>query len=117
MLLSPHSARLFVFTAPTDLRQSYDGLAALVRDHFGYELLEGHLFIFLNRSRSRLKALYFDGTGVCILQKRLEVGRFPALRGDLGHLELNLAELHLLLHGHQVVGRIHLKAPPVSLKA
>ena len=115
MLSVPGRTRIFAYTQPADLRKSYDGLAALVREHLERDLLEGDLFVFVNRARSRLKALYFDGTGVCILQKRLEVGRFPDLWHKSMPLRLTPAEMALLLDGHRVVGRIDLRPPDVAL--
>ena len=114
MLSVAGKTRIFAYTQPADLRKSYDGLGALVRDHLTHDLLEGDLFVFVNRTRSRLKALYFDGTGVCILQKRLEVGRFPCLWDKPMPLVLTPAEMALLLDGHHVVGRLDLKPAPIA---
>ena len=114
MLNVSGKTRIFAYTQPADLRKSYDGLGALVRDHLALELLDGDLFVFLHRARSRLKALYFDGTGVCILQKRLETGRFPDLCQRPMPLSLTLAEMTLLLEGHHLVGRVDFTPPSVS---
>ena len=115
MLSVSGKTRIFAYTQPADLRKSYDGLGALVRDQLAQDLLEGDLFVFVNRARSRLKALYFDGTGVCILQKRLEVGCFPSLWDKPMPLKLTSAEMALLLDGHHVVGRLNLTPKSVSL--
>lgn len=73
-------ATLWLCTQPTDMRRSYDGLAAMVRRHLGADPLSGHGFVFVNRRRTQLKCLYFDAGGYCVWSKRLEVGRFGVNR-------------------------------------
>ena len=72
----PSAVRIFLCTRPTDLRKSFDGLTGLVQECFGQDPLTGHLFLFLNRRRDRIKILYFDRDGLAIWYKRLEVGSF-----------------------------------------
>ena len=54
------------------MRRSFDGLSALVRNHLGHDPLDGSGFLFVNRRRTQLKVLYFDGDGFCVWSKRLE---------------------------------------------
>jgi transposase len=74
MLTQPR--KLWLCTEPTDMRKSYDSLAALVRPHLGADPLSGNGFIFINRRRNQMKMLYFDIDGYCVWSKRLEKGRF-----------------------------------------
>ena len=76
MISLPSAVRIFLCTRPTDMRKSFDGLSGLVQECFGQDLLTGHLFLFLNRRRDRIKILYFDRDGLAIWYKRLEVGCF-----------------------------------------
>ena len=69
-------ATLWLWSQPTDMRCSYDGLAAKVRHHLGGNPLSGQGFVFVNRRRTQLKCLYFDAGGYCVWSKRLEQGRF-----------------------------------------
>src|SRR4029079_18879234 len=70
------AVRVFLCTRPTDLRKGFDGLSGLVQECFSQDVLTGHLFLFLNRRRDRIKILYFDRDGLAIWYKRLEVGTF-----------------------------------------
>lgn len=101
MLTVPHTVRIFVHTGAVDLRKSFDGLSGLVSQVFPEEnLLSGHLFLFLNRRRDRLKLLYFDRDGLAIWYKRLEAGSFeiPSTT-EAGGIELQPAQLAMILSG------------------
>jgi transposase len=82
------------------MRKSFDGLSGLVQECFGQDLLTGHLFLFVNRRRDRIKILYFDRDGLVIWYKRLEVGSFEMPRTAEGDgIELGPAQLALILSG------------------
>ena len=76
MFFPESEVRVWLYARPTDMRKSYDGLSALVKNQLLEDPLSGQMFIFINRRRSHLKALYFDRTGYCIWGKRLERGQF-----------------------------------------
>jgi transposase len=89
-------------SVPVDLRKSFDGLAALVRQALGAEPLSGHWFVFRNRRGDRLKILAWEEDGWCIWYKRLEEGvfRFPAAAGDgPPRVTIRACELAMLLDG------------------
>jgi transposase len=98
--------RVFLCTAPTDMRKSFDTLAALVQSHLGQDALSGDLFVFRSRRGDRIKLLYWDDDGYALWYKRLEEGSFVlptpdgkrAAAGEHG-LVLRPAELALLLAG------------------
>jgi transposase len=101
------AVRVFLCTRPTDLRKGFDGLSGLVQECFSQDVLTGHLFLFLNRRRDRIKILYFDRDGLVIWYKRLEVGCFQSpeaapgdaqLAGAAG-IELSVTDLALILNG------------------
>ena len=94
------AVRVFFCTRPTDMRKSFDGLSGLVQECFGQDLLAGHLFLFVNRRRDRLKILYFDRDGLAIWYKRLESGSFEMPRAAQGDgVELRPAQLAMILSG------------------
>ena len=95
---------LWLCTQPTDMRCSYDGLAALVRRQLGQNPPSGHGFIFINRRRTQLKCLYFQAGGYCVWSKRLERGRFAALSAPAGQaITLSHAEFEALIEGLDLV--------------
>jgi transposase len=90
--------RIFVFNELIDMRSGFAKLSMLVRERMQQQLLEGDLFVFLGQNRKRLKALCFDGTGLILLSKRLEIGHFMRV-SDFESFDITNDELHLLLRG------------------
>jgi transposase len=106
ILGTSRAVRVFAFPRPTDLRKGYDGLYGLVKQGLGRDPLGGDLYLFVNRHRTGCKVLLFDGTGLCIFQKRLERGRFAALWRDGGEVvQLTASELALFIEGCTLVGQ------------
>jgi transposase len=68
--------KVFVAVEPCDMRKGFNGLHALVTERLGEDLRQGALFVFTNRRHTRLKILFFDGTGLWVCTKRLEEGTF-----------------------------------------
>ena len=101
MLSWPAKLRVYFCVAPTDMRKSFDGLSGLVASVFERTLLDGDLFLFLNKRRDRVKLLYWDRDGIAIWAKRLESGTFetPRVEAQQKHLELDATELAMLLSG------------------
>lgn len=93
--------RVFVCATPTDMRKSFDGLSAVVRDHLKQDPLAGDLFVFRNRRGDRLKLLYWDEDGLAVWAKRLEEGtfEFPTPDSDDTAVEVRATELALILGG------------------
>ena len=104
------AVRVFLCTRPTDMRNGFDGLLGMAREYLGQDPLSGHLFLFLNRRRDRVKILFRERDGLVIWYQRLEAGTFqkldPASRGDRSAgqagLELTATDLALLLTGVDV---------------
>jgi len=95
MLSLPPSVRVFVCTGSTDMRKSFDGLCALVQTVLKQDPFSGHLFVFLNRRRDKVKILYWDRSGFFLLYKRLEEGTF----GMPAREEIGAGELMMVLEG------------------
>lgn len=100
MLTLPPSVKVFLAAGATDLRKGFDGLSGLARGALAEDPLSGHLFVFCNRTRDRLKILCFDGSGLWVFAKRLEKGTFSwPEAGASGRVELRASELALLVGG------------------
>jgi transposase len=93
--------RIFVCTSPIKMNLSFDGLMGVAQETFDQNPLSGHLFLFFNRQRDRIKILFWDIDGFCIWYKRLEVGVFqwPAVTADQPGIELDCGQLNRLLGG------------------
>ena len=106
ILGTSRAVRVFAYPEPVDLRKGYDGLYGLVKTGLGRDPLNGDLFLFVNKRRVGCKVLVWDGTGLCIFQKRLERGRFASLwRSDGATVHLTSTELALFIEGCDLVGR------------
>lgn len=106
ILGTSRAVRVFAYPEAVDLRKGYDGLYGLVKQGLKRDPLSGDLFLFSNRRRRGCKVLMWDGTGLCVFQKRLERGRFASLfRDDARAVELTASELALFIEGCELVGR------------
>jgi transposase len=106
--------RVFAYGEAVDMRKSFDTLSAIVRECVKRDVLDGALYLFIGKDRRRAKVIFWDGTGLCVLAKRLEKGRFAApwtLNKKKPVLEWTTSELALFLEGSEVVGRITLSPP------
>jgi len=102
MLHFTDATPIYLFTAPTDMRKSFDGLSGLISLHFeSASVTDGSLFVFINRRRDRMKVMGFDGDGLAIWYKRLEEGRYelPTNPTDRRDVRIDARQLRLILDG------------------
>ncbi len=101
MIHLPASVRVYLCLSPCDMRRSFDGLHALVRDHLQLDPFAGHLYLFANKRKDRLKVLYWERDGFAIWAKRLEAGSYAIPCGESGsrRIEITSEELSALLSG------------------
>ena len=94
------ATKIYVAVEGVDMRKGFEGLYGLVRDQLGQDPLSGHLFLFTNRTHTRLKALVWDGSGLWVCAKRLERGRFhwPEAK-DVASVSMRAEELAMLING------------------
>jgi transposase len=102
MLSWSTGTRVFVATGPVDLRASFNRLFALTQSVLQQDPLSGHWFVFTNAERTRVKVLFWDGSGLWVCAKRLEQGRFSWPRPDQACAQLRSEELLALLSGLEV---------------
>jgi len=95
------ATRIYVATGATDMRKGFDGLYGLIRDRLRCDPESGHVFLFTNARRNRLKVVFFDGSGLWVCAKRMESGRvrWPAADTTATKIVLSHEELALLIGG------------------
>lgn len=99
MIGLPAGTRVWLAAGPTDMRKSFDGLAALVQTKLHEDAFSGQVFVFRGRKGDRVKLLWWDGQGLCVFAKRLEQGKFVWPQTTSGSVSLTSAQLSMLLEG------------------
>lgn len=99
MFFPESQVRVWLYNRPTDMRKSYNGLAALARNTLEEDPLSGQLFVFINRRRNQCKVLYFERGGYCIWSKRLEQGQFHANPDHAAKQLLAITDLKMIIDG------------------
>ena len=99
MFFPESRVRVYLYGQPVDMRKSFDGLYAVARAAFAQDPTGGDLYVFVNRSGTQIKVLYFDRSGWCVWAKRLEAGRFIGDWSKVHTHEIDCTLLKLLLEG------------------
>lgn len=98
-MILPQNPRVLIATKPVDFRKGMDGLAALVTGELKLKPFSGIVYVFRSKRADRVKVLFWDGTGVCLVAKRLEGGKFRWPKVEDGVMRLSPAQLSALLEG------------------
>jgi transposase len=93
---------VWLYRRPTDMRKSYNGLSALVKQQLRDDPLNGALYVFVNRRCTQMKCLYFEDGGYCLWAKRLEQGKFRVRFDGVDKARIELSTLKLLIDGIDV---------------
>lgn len=109
MLIGAIDKKVWIFSGPIDMRKSYDGLYALTRSA-GFQIFDGDMFLFISGNRKRAKVLFWDGSGMNILMKRMEKHLFAKL---VQMKEMSISELNLFLQGARLETQIKLPAKQI----
>jgi transposase len=99
MILDLRTTRIFLRPGTTDLRKAANGLAVIVQEEIKQDPFSGSIYLFCNRERKLLKAVYWDKTGFWLSQKRLEKAKYPWPGNEKETRELSADELRMLLAG------------------
>lgn len=114
----PAGASIYLATVPVDLRAGFDVLSGHVKQALGADPRTGDLYAFLNRKRTRVKILFYDRTGYCLLYKRLDRGTFPlpvVIEPGASRVTLSSAQLEVFMRGLELVAkRARKKATPTT---
>ena len=118
MLGLPPSVRIHFATVLVDMRKGIDGLRAVVEGALKKDPLDGHLFVFVGKSKDKVKILFWDRNGFVLYMKRLERGRFqmPAVNARTQHVAMEPAQLAMLLDGIDLNARRLARWNPASNK-
>jgi transposase len=103
MLIDTRALRIFVYKEEINMTGGIEKLLYYIKNEFKHDPDYGYLYLFFGRRRNRLKALYFDGTGLIMITKRLEYGRFMPFKNLENLRELNIHEFEQIFHGGHVV--------------
>ena len=99
MLFETKGLRVFVFSAAIDMRCGFERLAYYVREEMKSRIDQGHVYLFFGKNRRRLKAIYYDGSGLVLVAKRIERGSFMSIVELSERREISLGDLKLIFHG------------------
>ena len=101
MLGLPQNAKIYFCSQPVDFRKGFNGLSGIIESHFAMNVLDGHLFLFVNRRGDRIKALWWEPGGLVLWYKRLEQGTFELPRAEEGqpHVTIDATQLAMLIGG------------------
>ena len=102
MFFPESNLKIWLYAKATDMRKSFDGLAALAKNQLAESPLSGALFVFINKRQTHIKILYFDRSGYCLWAKRLEQGRFNYNRQGHEKQSLDWTQLKFILEGIEV---------------
>lgn len=99
MFFDPGKHKIFLYDKPVDMRKGHSSLAMLITKETRFEIMEGSLFLFISKNRKTLKALFFDGTGLVLVHKKLESGRLMSIDLLQNPLELFEDDFKIIFHG------------------
>lgn len=99
MFLDRKGLRAFVYRESIDMRYGFERLHSLCVHQMQAIMDQGHVYLFFGKNRKRIKAIFYDGTGLVLITKRMEKGSFMSLTELLGRSEVSLSELKLIFHG------------------
>ncbi len=99
MFVASNQTQIWLCTEPTDMRKSFNGLSALVKNRMAHDPLNGQYFVFISKRKTQMKILYFEPSGFCLWSKRLEQGQFAVRTCPAGQHGLTWAGLQLILDG------------------
>lgn len=99
MILETKGLRIFIYQEAIDMRCGFDRLSFFIREKMKSSIDLGHVYLFLGKNRKRLKAIYFDGSGLVLVHKRLEKNSFMNVNELSDVSEISMSELKLIFHG------------------
>lgn len=112
-MLNPRTTKVFLHREKVDMRKGHNGLSFLVSYHMNLDLLSGAVFLFVGRDRKSAKALFWDGTGLILVHKKLEEGKFMSFKNLQAVEEITSNELALIMEGTKI--HLPLSKPKINI--
>lgn len=103
MFIDERNLKIYIYGEEIDMRGGFERLMYFIREKFHHDLDQGYLYLFFGRNRKRIKALYYDGSGLVLVSKRLESGRFMSGNNLSDLKEISVKEFRSLFHGGHIV--------------
>ncbi len=102
MIFNPKKHQIFFYNDYVDMRKGHSSLAMIVTQKTKIEIMDGTLFLFVSKNKKIIKGLFFDGTGLVLLHKKLESGRFMSFDASKSAFEVNEDEFKIIFHGGHI---------------
>lgn len=99
MIFDPNKHKIFIYDKCIDMRKGHSSLAMLITQQTKFEIMDGSLFLFISKNRKTLKGLFFDGSGLVLVHKKLESGKFMSTNFLSSTLEIYEDEFKIVFHG------------------
>ena len=102
MIFNPQKYKIFFYNFYVDMRKGHNSLTMLVTNKINFEIMDGSLFLFVSKNRKTIKGIFFDGTGLVLLHKKLEAGSFMTFNAANAVFEVNEDEFNIVFHGGHI---------------
>ena len=102
MIFDPKKHRIFFYNDYVDMRKGHSSLSMIISRKTKFEIMDGTLFILVSKNRRTLKGLFFDGSGLCLLHKKIDSGNFMATDFFKNPFELFESDFKIIIHGGRV---------------
>lgn len=102
MIFNPQKNQIYFYNEYVDMRKGHNSLAMIVTQKINSELMDRSLFLFVSKNKKTIKGIFFDGTGLVLLHKKLESGRFMSFDASSATFEINEDEFKIIFHGGHI---------------
>ncbi len=102
MIFNPQKHKIFFFNNFIDMRKGHSSLAMLITEKTNFEIMDGSLFLFVSKNKKTIKGIFFDGSGLILVHKKLESGTFMTFNISTAMFEVSKDEFHIIFHGGKI---------------
>ncbi|MBF0360161.1 MAG: IS66 family insertion sequence element accessory protein TnpB [Oligoflexia bacterium] len=102
MIFNPKKHKIFFYNNFIDMRKGHSSLTMLITEKTNFEVMDGSLFLFVSKNKKTIKGVFFDGSGLVLLHKKIEAGKFMSFNVATAMFEVNRDEFKIIFHGGQI---------------